>query len=458
MIRGSPVAVGPKSEHVIHTTLSCAPRGLPILGHTLSLARDPLGFLSHCHQQYGGLVRLSIRGLNTYLVSDPAAVADVFITHHHSLTMDRLSRGLEDALGRSLLVSSGERWWTVRRGIQPILGSERLEAFATASTDAAARLNTEWRLGGVRDFQVDASRVAMAALVAGVMDVRLGDDDAAAVLDALHTAMRYVLGIANTGIRLPLAVPTIGNVRSRRALKRLGRVVDQVRAGASKSGPNLLTALEAIRAAHPDSFSEADLRNEILTMLLVGHETVALALTYAMYLVARHPAVQNEIREEARSVFRDAAVEYPAVEACPVVNAVISEALRLYPPVWAMGREAIAPIDIQGVPVPAGSQLLVSPWVCHRDPARFADADRFMPHRWDDGLESRLPRFSFIPFGGGPRLCVGARFARIEASLVLATLLRSNRVELVGNERLDLVPTVTLRPKGPVRVRITAVR
>ena len=202
--------------------------------------------------------------------------------------------------------------------------------------------------------------------------------------------------------------------------------------------------------------TDHQLRDEALTLFVAGHETTALALTYALYLLAAHPAQQDALAGELRQVLAGRDAEFADLERLKLTEAVLLEAMRLYPPVWSVGREALVDVEIGGYRMPKGSTFFISQWVMHRDPALFENPEQFQPERWAGDALRRLPRFAYFPFGGGPRICIGNRFAMMEATLILAVLAQRFSFATTPETKLDLLPSATLRPRSPVRLQITA--
>jgi cytochrome P450 len=201
--------------------------------------------------------------------------------------------------------------------------------------------------------------------------------------------------------------------------------------------------------------TDRQLRDECVTMFVAGHETTALALTFALHLLSHHPGAERRVHEELEQVLGKRLPTVADLSALPVTQAVIKEAMRLYPPAYGIGREALRDTTLGPFDVPAKTQLLFWQYAVHRDPRYFPGPDDFQPERWLDGLEERLPRFAYFPFGGGPRICIGNTFAMMEAVFVLAVLVSRYRVESIAPLEVPLAPSVTLRPRGGLPARVT---
>lgn len=443
------------AEHATHADLAArippSPPALPVIGHTLQFAADPLGFPARCAHAHGGTVRLSVRGLEAYFLTDPSAVSAVFAAHKQ-FSVDALSRGLSDALGSSLLVSEGPSWERQRRLVQPVFHKDRLREYAGLIPVCAGELIAQWRPGETIDVHAQMSRLMLNV----ICQVVLGGDaarEAEAISHFLDIGMRYVLGIAKTGLRVPWWLPTPGNLACRRAMKRVDALIySLIRARrAALGGDDLLSLLVQSRDGE-EQLSDRQVRDEIVTMLLVGHETSALALTFACWLLGRHPQAWQRLQAEVAEALAGRAATADDLEHLSYAEGIFKETLRLYPPVWALGREAKQSQEVGGYPIAAGTQILLSPWVSHRMPEHFVDPDDFRPERWAE--EATPSRGAYFPFGGGARTCLGQRLALMEVVLVLATLAQRCSSVAAPDEHLELLASVTLRPKKPVRLTV----
>jgi cytochrome P450 len=245
----------------------------------------------------------------------------------------------------------------------------------------------------------------------------------------------------------------------RRAVRRLDKVlyalIDRRRTAGTHD--DLLALLLHARDEDGARMTDKQLRDEAMTLFLAGHDTTALTLTWAWYLLAQHPAVYDALQDELKAVLGGRPPTDADVPRLTYTDRVVQEVMRLYPPAYAMGRQAVGPCDLGGYRLPAGATVLMSQWVMHRDPRWWDEPERFHPDRWAGGLTKRLPRFAYFPFGGGPRLCIGAEFARLEAVLVLAALAQRVRFALVPGPPVVPAPGITLRPGGKVEAIVRVV-
>jgi len=454
------------------TTTAPGPRGHWFWGTLPDFRRDRLGFLLRTARDYGGVARLGRRRPLVFLVSDPDAVKHVL--QDNAENYGRNTRGvaaLRETLGNGLLTTSGAAWRRNRRLAQPAFHRQRLAGFATVMADAAAGLVTRLRSVGAAGASFDVvpefSRVAL-QIVGRCLFQRDLADEADQVGRALRVTLHHTMDKAQSFFPLPSVLPTPANLRFHAALRTLHRLVlsliDERRREGGDRGDLLSMLLLARDEDGGEGLSNAQLRDEIITLLLAGHETTAMAMAWTTYLLARHPAVQREVQREARDVVSGAA---PTLEELPrlrLTRAVLEESMRLYPPAWIVTRSANAADRLGGHDVPAGAIVLVSPYVTHRDPVWWPDPERFDPSRFTTPAEHEVtaskagrPRYAYYPFGGGPHLCIGAGFAMMEATILLATLARALTFELDDSHPVAVDALVTLRPRHGLWFRSTPV-
>jgi cytochrome P450 len=276
--------------------------------------------------------------------------------------------------------------------------------------------------------------------------------DAAAATDAMETVLRCFSARVESIVRMPDVVPTPVNLRMKRAARRLDNIIFRIIADRRASGEDrgdLLSTL--VRAQDEDDghgMTDKQLRDEAMTLFMAGHETTANTLAWVFYLLSRHPEVEAKLHEELSRVLGGRAPTFDDVLRLGYAEDIITEALRVFPTVWIIGREAIEPCTIGGYPVPVGMTIFMSQWVVHHDPRFFDDPEEFRPERWADGLIRRIPKHAYFPFGGGPRICIGNIFAIMEAVLLLATIAQRFRLTLVPGTKVRPWPSMTLRPDG----------
>jgi cytochrome P450 len=282
--------------------------------------------------------------------------------------------------------------------------------------------------------------------------------DTERVAGALNILMRHTSGgrMILPPILRHLPVPAM--MRVKRAVRELDKIVNRIiqqrRASGQDTG-DLLSMLMAARDEDGSGMSDRQLRDEILTFLLAGHETTAVSLSWTWYLLSQYPEVEQKLRQEIREVLTGRTPQLEDLPRLPYTDKVVKESMRLYPPAWSLARTVAKEIELGGYQLPVGSNVVMSPWILHRDPRFFERPEEFNPDRWTADVAQRLPKFAYFPFGGGPRLCIGASFAMMEANLLLATIAQGFQLRLVPGHPVAALPSITLRPKHGMRMCIT---
>lgn len=429
------------------------PPSLPahwLTGHLGELRRDLLGLYLRTARECGDVALLRFGLRRIYLVSHPDLIEQVLTSRqfvkHYALRMNRR------LLGNGLLTSEGDTWLRQRRLIQPAFLRDRLTSYGPAMVEYAERCAAGWRDGDRRDAHAEMRELTMeiAARTLFGADVR---GQGAAVAAALRDVMESFISRLFSLVVIPESFPTPANLRAARAIRRLDRLLYDIIEQRRRDGPgdDLLALLLHARDQDGSGMTDRQLRDEAMTLFLAGHETTALALTYTLHLLARHPQAQEALHREIAAV-GDRPVTPADLPRLSYTEKVALESMRLYPPAYIMGREAVAACELGGWPIPAGATLLMPQWAVHRDPRFWPDPERFDPGRWSEEMQRRLPRFAYFPFGGGPRVCIGNHFALMELVLVLATLLRRWHVAPADETPLRFQPRITLAPAGPVEL------
>ncbi|HMG34680.1 MAG TPA: cytochrome P450 [Blastocatellia bacterium] len=431
-------------------------KGNPILGLLLVFRRDPIKFLTSLTEQHGDIVHFKLGPQDIYLLNNPEYIRDVLVTNSRNFTK---SRGLELAkrfLGEGLLTSEGDVHRRQRRLSQPAFHRERINAYARTMVDYTIRLTGHWRHGETIDAGQDMMRLTLSIVAKALFDADV-ESEASDVRESLTSIMEMFNRITTPFPALLEKLPLPSNFRFQRARGRLDsiiyRIINERRAITEDRG-DLLSMLSLATDVEGDGtgMSDLQLRDELMTIFLAGHETTANALTWSWYLLSQHPEVESKLHREVDSVLGDrlpTADDFPRLR---YTEMVFAEAIRLYPPAWALGRRAISEYKVNGCVVPARSIVLMSPFVTQHDKRYFPDPYRFDPERWTPEARESRPKFSYFPFGGGPRVCIGEGFAWMEGVLVLATIAREWRLMLAPNQRVEPRPMITLRPRYPIRM------
>ena len=418
---------------------------------------NPLEFFTRQARSYGPVSSYRMAGEQLFLVNEPQLIRDILVTHNRNFTK---SRGLERSkrvLGQGLLTSEGAMHLRQRRLMQPAFHRDRIAGYGDLMVGYADRMRRAWRAGATLDISREMNRLTLSIVGKTLFDVDV-ESQAAEVGEALTAVMEsfwlMMLPFADTLERLP--VPKLRRARMARA--RLDAIIYRMIADRRASGRDHGDLLSMLLAAQDEEdgggMTDQQVRDEAMTIFLAGHETTANALTWAWYLIGESPEVEAKLHAEIDRVLQG---RLPAMSDLPslgYVERVVTEAMRLYPPAWIIGRRAIDAYALGDYTVPPRSILVMSPYVMQRDPRFYADPERFDPDRWTPEFRAALPKFAYFPFGGGPRQCIGESFAWMELILLVATIAQQCRLRLVPGHPVVPQPLITLRAKHGMRMTI----
>jgi cytochrome P450 len=432
---------------------------LPGLANLVRARRDLAGFLLALHREQGDVARAKLGNLRLHLIAHPDHVRDVLVTHQRVFMKGHVLQRAKMLLGEGLLTSEGDFHLRQRRLVQPAFHRQRIAAYAREMVNHAWITGDRWRDGQAVDMDHE-----MMALTLAIVARTLFDADVDAEADEIGGALTEVLGLFQTvfipGMQLLDRLPLPHTRRFARARGRLDATIYRLiavrrdeRARGQERG-DLLSMMLAEQDLEGDggSMTDEQLRDEAMTLFLAGHETTANALTWTWYLLSQHPAVEARLHDEVDRVLAHRHATADDLASLPYTRMVLSESMRLYPPAYAIGRKALEDYQVGGVMIPRGSLAVVSPLVTQRDARWFPEPERFDPERWTPDAQAARPKFSYFPFGGGTRMCIGDQFAWTEGMLLLATLAQRWRAELAAGQRVGMKPMITLRTRYGMRM------
>jgi cytochrome P450 len=434
------------------------PREIPFIGSVHRRFSSPLTFFETLKRDHGDAARFSLFSEKFVLFSDPALVNEVLLTKQHSFRKGRALEGARLFLGNSLLVSEGEEHTQQRRLIQPAFHRARIAGYAQVMAERARQWTEARREGEELDLAVEMNRLTLAVVAETLFGSQV-DADAHAVAESLTVVIENFYRMLLPFWKLARRLPTAQNRRLFAAQRRLDetifRLISTRRADGRDHGDLLSMLLSAEDAENPQKrLSDVEVRDQAMTLFLAGHETTANALAWTWHLLTQHENVRVKMKAEIDAVLGPDA--WPGLEESarlPYTRAVFSEAMRLYPPVWVIGRRALEDVSIGAYEVPRRTIVITSQYVIHRDERYWPQAEKFLPERWlDEAAQAARPKFAYFPFGGGARICIGDAFAWTEGVILLAVMARRWRFEAVPGHEPGLNATVTLRPKHGLKV------
>lgn len=439
-------------------TGSAAPAARSLLwGHHREFLDDPIGFLTRCAREHGDAVPLRFGPVRFWLLSDPVRIGEVLTTRAGGFRKDRGIQRTRVILGKGLLLSEGAEHDRKSRLAQPSFRARAVETYARDMVEVTEQVAGAWRDGERIGLASELSRLTLSVVARALFGAELLERSSR--IEAAISELMPLLDERMHGLMpLPLWVPTRRNRRFVQARAVLEEAVDEMIREKRRRGTtdDLLSRLLTARDEFETGLTDRELRDEVMTLFLAGHETTANALGFTLWLLAAHPQEEARVREEVDAVLGSRRAE--AADAAKLVRtaAAVHEAMRLYPPAWLLGRQAAERVDLGGgMLMRRGDMVGMSPFVVHRDARWFHEPLAFRPGRFAPEAPKPAP-FTYFPFGGGKRACIGRSFALLEATLVLATLLQRVRFEMDTSEELGLEPHLTLRPAGGLPARVVA--
>jgi len=432
------------------------PKGHLIRGNLPEYIKDPLGFLMNATRQFGDVVRLRFFNIQVWVLNNPEHIESVLVTNNRCFIkpLDFRMPFFRGIFGNGLLTSEGDFWLRQRRLAQPAFHKNRIADYGRVMVKFAEQMSATWQQAETRDMHREMMILTLRIAIKTLFNVDADRD--VELMSSLSNELIGMFELQESPLWLVHNyLPTRANRRFGRGIKQLDQyiygIISERRQNGGDTG-DLLSMLLNAQDEDGSRMTDKQLRDEVMTLFLAGHETTALALSWTWYLLSEHPQVEAKLIGELNTVLGGRS---PRVEDLPELryaDAIIKESLRLYPPAWAFGRQATQACEVAGYSVPKGRQVFFFPWVVHRDPRFFDDPEQFRPERWAGEKMKQLPRYAYFPFSGGPRVCIGNSFAMMEAVLVLATIAQRYRLKLVPDQAVKPWPVFTLMPRHGIKM------
>lgn len=428
-----------------------------LIGNLPLFNADPLAIYSRWAREFGDIFYYRAAWMDIYFLNHPSLIEQVLVAQSQNFAKDKVIQNSRWFLGEGLLTNEGSGWLRQRRLCQPAFHRERMAAYGRTMAAFTEEMLATWQDGEVRDIHQEMMELTMRIVAKVLFSVEV-NEDTQRVAGALNVLMRHTSGgrMILPPILRHLPVPAL--VRVKRAVRELDEIVNRIirdrRASGQDTG-DLLSMLMAARDEDGSGMTDRQLRDEVLTFLLAGHETTAVSLSWTWYLLSQHPEIEQKLRLELSQVLGGRTPQLEELPRLLYTDKVVKESMRLYPPAWSLARTVVKEVELAGYRLPVGANVVMSQWILHRDPRFFEQPEQFNPDRWNADTAQRLPKFAYFPFGGGPRLCIGAAFAMMEANLVLATMAQRFQLRLVPGHEVAALPSITLRPKNGIRMSLS---
>ena len=426
----------------------------PLLKNAAVFGRDYFAFMIDNQRRYGDFYDVHLPHVPLFVISKPEYAKHVLVTNNRKYGKSFAYEFLRHPLGNGLLTSEGDFWLKQRRIAQPAFHRERLSTLGTTITAATQEMLREWEAsdtGAPRNVSHELMRLTAQVVARALFGSDIGPASPA-IVRCINVINQHITDKVANPFRMPSWLPSEKNRTYQAALRELDQLVYGIiaeRRSAAQTHHDLLAMLMDTEDADTgERMSNQQVRDEVVTLFIAGTETSAVALSWALYLLARHPEEKERVYQETQRL-RDGIPTGNPITDLPHTHRVVQETMRLYPPAWIIGREAREDDELDGYFIPRGSQVYICTYMIHRHPKLWEQPDKFWPDRFGDAEVGRH-KFAFFPFGGGPRYCIGNHFAQLEMQLVLSQIIRKFDIQLPADEAIAVEPLITLRPRGGV--------
>lgn len=434
------------------------PKSHWLLGNLPEFAADSLSASGRFSRDLGDVVRLRFANRRVFLITSPELTHRILVSEAENFPKSPIYKQILGVfLGNGLFTSQGDFWKRQRKLAAPAFHIKRIQAYADTMVAHTERLLSEWQAGEQRDISHDMMELTLSVVARTLFNTEIRGS-----ADTIGRALKTILEISNEDMARPLRIippwlPTPGNLRRKQAIRELDQIVlgiiDERRRKFEDNG-DLLSMLMLAEDENGERMTDRQLRDEAVTLVLAGHETTAVTLAWAFYLLAQHPDIEARLHAEVDQVLGERRATVEDLRQLRYTDMIIKESMRLFPPVPTIGRWGMQDTEYNGYTIPSHSPLLISVYTMHHDARWFPEPEAFKPERWEQ--EKSIPRGAYLPFGGGPRICIGNSFAQMEAVLMLATIAQRYQLRLAPDQQTTPVPVLTLRPQENIRVMVEA--
>ncbi len=431
------------------------PKGEPFLGNAKDFVDEPLAYLQQAAKDHGDVMLIRLGFVKIFVLSHPDYIEQVLVNNAKNYTKSKFTQRKKSLFGNGLIFSEGSFWLRQRRLMQPAFHYKQIAYYSETMVSLTQRMLTQWTNGQQISIHDQMMQLSLEIVVKNLFSTD-NTGDAEEVGAALNTIVDQVSSAAVSPLALlPDWLPTPDNLRYNRALAKIDRIIQKIiqeHRQHTEAGLDLLSMLLQAEDEDGSHLTDKQLRDEVINLYIAGHETTALALTYSWLLLAQNPVAEATLHSELDHALQGRTPTMADLSNLPYTEQIVTEALRLYPPVWGIFRDSKDTDQIGGYTVPPKTIIMLPTWNLHHDPRFFEDPMQFRPERWQKDQKHSIPRYAYFPFGGGQRLCIGNIFAMVEARLMLATIAQNWCFSLLPDPPLELVPTMTVRPKHGIKM------
>lgn len=441
------------------------PKGNAIFGGAGDMQKNPLTFLVNMDKNYPGIANWQLLHLNLVLISDPKLIRAVLQTNQKQYIKNSAYKQLELLLGQGLVTSEGDLWKRQRKLIQPSFHKQSINSMFDGMLSCTNEMIDEWKASEKKSDQIDFAEEMM-KITLQIIGKTMLSTDVKATAGSVNVSLSYLLKAidhrATRALNLPLWVPVSAHLRFKKERKVLDEIIYGIINERRKTGPKNGDLLDMLMASKYEDTGEHMpdnlLRDEVMTIFLAGHETTAAALAWTFYLISQNEEVYKKLKKEINDVVGTGEITFQHMQQLKYSKACLNESMRLFPPVWAIGRRALEDNMVGDYLIKKDTDILISPYIVHRDPQYWSNPDIFNPDRWETDEVKDMDKFAYFPFAAGPRMCIGNNFALLESDIIIAKVIQNFDFKFAGKAAPIVKPTLTLRVKDGMPMKVKSVK